>query len=200
MSGRRLLLSVAAFGLLAILGCSDETPGRQAIAPVEEATLDLRRGTFDGVGIGSTLEGVRTRLGNSRVGPDKALAPIDRQPLVVGAPPAPQNPSDAVPEEVWRFKEAAMVADGGRVWLALFTAKHAVTSGGVGTGSSLASIKKAFPQSSCDTANRTAEYVQFEFCTVEIAPERHVYFAYDPVRSITISRAPLACPAQRCKG
>jgi hypothetical protein len=63
---------------------------------------------------------------------------------------------------------------------------------GVGVGSGLDEIRDAYPDAECGIANEDTEYTQFAYCTTNPAPDRYRYFAYDPVRSVTMSREPLA--------
>ena len=84
-----------------------------------------------------------------------------------------------------------MAAGRGRAWLLTVAAEDAVTAAGVGVGSGLADVRAAYPDAECDTVNEGTEYTQFEFCTLRVARERHLWFGYDPVRSVTMSRRPL---------
>lgn len=184
-----LLIAVLAVGAL---GCStaDSASGPSG-DPGQPATIDERAGTYRGVGLGSSLPAVRRRLGEGRAGPNEPLAPLGGKPLVTGVPPAPRNPAGLGPSTVWRFPGAAMVADDGEAWLAVFAANDARTAAGVGVGSRLEEARKAYPGSRCEIANADTEYVSFEFCTARVAAGRYIWFAHDPIRSVTVSRAPL---------
>ena len=176
---------------LVALGCGssgDDDP------PEGPPTVDERAGTYRGVGLRSTLADARTRLGTAREGPSEPLAPLGDRPLETGVPTGPRNPKGMGPQTVWRFREAAMVADRGRAWLAVFTAKDARTTAGVGVGSTLDEARRAYPGSYCATANEGTGYVTFPFCTVRVAAGRHLWFAHDPVGVVGVSFAPMACP------
>ncbi|HEX8206732.1 MAG TPA: hypothetical protein VF587_11800 [Solirubrobacteraceae bacterium] len=114
--------------------------------------------------------------------------------LEVGVPPAPKDPPGLDAIGVWRFKGAAMAADRGEAWLVVVSARGARTAERVGVGSSLDDVREAYDGARCTVANEGTEYVSFEACQVRVRPGRYAWFAYDPVRSVTLSRAPLACP------
>ena len=124
-------------------------------------------------------------------GPTDPLAPIGADGLEVGVPPAPQDPRPYSGIAIWRFQDAVMAAARDRAWLVTVVAEDAVTGKGVGVGSELDDVRTAYPDAECDTANQGTEYTQFEYCTQRVAPERYLWFAYDPVRSVTMSREPL---------
>lgn len=194
---RALLVAALAVGAL---GCSTTDsasgPSDESGTPV---TIDERAGTYRGVGLGSSRRAARQRLGDGPAGPDEPLAPVGRKPLVTGVPPGPRTPAGRAPSTVWRFPGAAMVADDGEAWLAVFAAEDARTAAGVGVGSRLDEARKAYPGSYCAIANAGTEYVSFDFCTARVSAGRYVWFAYDPIRSVTVSRAPLACPPTRSR-
>ena len=53
-------------------------------------------------------------------------------------------------------------------------------------------MRRAFPDSYCAVANEGTEYISFPYCTGRVAPGVFVWFGYDPVRSVTFSRGPMA--------
>lgn len=169
----------------ALAGCgSDQDSPRPA-------TVDERAGTYRGVGIDSTRDEAQRELGRLESGATDPLAPIGTYGAKLGVPPSPQHPRDSGGIAIWRFEDTAMAAGRGRAWLVLVAAEDAVTGDGVGVGSELDDVRAAYPGAECDTANEGTEYTQFEYCTLRVAPERYLWFAYDPVRSVTMSREPL---------
>ncbi|HWM08762.1 MAG TPA: hypothetical protein VNO82_05445 [Solirubrobacteraceae bacterium] len=185
-------VAAALIAAAALVGCGSEadTPASEP-APRGPATVDEQAGTYRGVGIGSTREEARRELGRVESGPTDPLTPIGTDALEVGVPPAPRDPRDAGGIAIWRFEDAVMAAGRGRAWLVAAAADDAVTTKGVGVGSALGDIRAAYPDAECATANAGGEYVKFEFCTLRVAPDRYLYFGYDPVRSVTMSRMPL---------
>ena len=119
------------------------------------------------------------------------LAPVGVDGEDVGVPPSPRDPPDSGGIAIWRFEDAVLAAGSDGAWLVTVTAEDAMTGEGVGVGSGLDDMRSAYPGAECDTANKGTEYPQFEFCTVRVAPERYLWLAYDPVRSVTMSREPL---------
>jgi hypothetical protein len=147
--------------------------------------------TYRGVGIGSTRDEARRELGRPQSGATDPLAPIATDGLDVGVPPSPHDPRPSRGIAIWRFEDVVMAAGRGRAWLVTVIAEDAVTREGVGVGSALDDVRAAYPDADCDKANEGTEYTQFEYCTLRVAPERYLWFAYDPVRSVTMSREPL---------
>jgi hypothetical protein len=84
-----------------------------------------------------------------------------------------------------------MAAGRDRAWLVTVAPEDAMTSEGVGVGSELDDVRAAYPGAECGTENEGTEYTQFKYCTLRVAPERYLWFGYDPVRSMTMSRRPL---------
>ena len=160
-------------------------------APLRPATVDERKGTYRGVGIGTTRADARRELGRVESGPTDPLAPIGVDADEVGVPPSPRDPGGPDGIAIWRFERAVMAAGGGRAWLLSIAADDAVTAERVGVGSTLDDVRAAYRGMDCGTVNENTEYPQFVYCTVRVAPERYLFFAYDPVRSITMSTEPL---------
>ena len=173
-----------------LAGCGSEPEPTSTATADRNATVDEREGTYRGVGIGSTRAQARRELGRLKSGPTDPLAPIGTDPAEVGVPPAPLDPGKGG-IAIWRFEDAVMAASERRAWLITVTTDDAVTKEGVGVGSALEDAKTAYPDAECDTENEGTEYTQFEFCTTRVAPDRYLYFAYDPVRSVTVSQQPL---------
>jgi hypothetical protein len=180
-------LRVALIALVAVAGCgSDPDPP----PPDRDATVDERAGTYRGVGIGSSAAEARRELGRLETGATDPLAPIGTDGSDLGFPPAPRNPpSGGI--AVWRFEDVAMAADRDRAWLVTVAADDAWTQAGVGVGSALEDVREAYPDADCDTAYEGSEGPQFDYCTVRVARDRYLWFAYDPVRSLTMSREAL---------
>ena len=160
-------------------------------APPRPATVDERQGTYRGVGIGTTRADAKRELGHVESGPTDPLAPLGVDADEVGVPPSPRDPGGPDGIAIWRFERAVMAAGGGRAWLLSIAADDAVTAERVGVGTTLAEVRVAYRGMDCGTVNEGTEYPQFEYCTVRVAPERYLFFAHDPVRSITMSTEPL---------
>jgi hypothetical protein len=175
-----------AVALLAVLaGCGSDP------APHPPVTVDEQAGTYRGVGIGSTRAEARRELGRVAGRPTDPLAPIGADALETGIPPSPRDPRPSPGIAFWRFDDVVMAAGAGRAWLLAVTKQDAVTRAGVGVGNDLDEVRAAYPDAECGTANEGTEYTQFDYCTLRVAPRRYLWFGYDPVRSITMSREPL---------
>ena len=160
-------------------------------SPAKPARVDERRGTYRGVGLGSTRRQSARELGPSRAGPNEPFQPLREQGLAIGIPPAPQTPRALGIESIWRFRQVAMVTDRGRAWMIVVSASDARTRAGVGVGDTLATVRSAYSRASCGVANEGTEYVSYPYCSLRVARHRYLWFGYDPVRSLTMSRAPL---------
>jgi hypothetical protein len=106
-------------------------------------------------------------------------------------PPTPQEAIGRASLYLWRFRDISLVADRRGAWSFSVTAEGAATARGVGIGSELAQVKRTYEGLDCGTANEGTEYVQFPYCTGRVAEDRYIWFGEDPVKSITVSIAPL---------
>lgn len=167
---------------------ADTAPRRATGGP---ATIDAAAGTYRGVGIGSSRAEAGRVLGRSTARSQDPLSPLGKEPLDVGVPPSPKEPRGLDPIDVWRFRDAALLADRGKAWLIVVSAADARTKEGVGVGDALGDARAAYSEPQCGVANEGTEYVQFRYCQVRVRPGRYAWFAYNPVRSITLSRARL---------
>jgi hypothetical protein len=190
VTAERVAAALIAAAALAGCGSGQDSPGSEP-GSRGPAAIDERAGTYRGVGIGSTRNEARRVLGRLESKATDPLAPIGPDVPDVGQPLAPQEPRNSGETAIWRFEDAVMAAGRGRAWLVTVATEDAVTGEGVGVGSDLDDVRAAYPDADCATANEGTEYTQFEYCTLRLAPERYLWFGYDPVRSVTISRAPL---------
>jgi hypothetical protein len=175
-------------------GGDDPDRRRQDTRSLGSATVDASAGTYRGAGIGSNRIEAERVLGPSRGGPGAPLEPLGEEGLAVGVPPALEEPPGLDGLTAWRFRDAAMLADRGRAWLVVVSLGDARTKEGVGVGSSLDDVRDTYESPQCAVANEGTEYVRFPYCQVRVRPGRYVWFAYDPIRSVAMSRAPMACP------
>lgn len=185
---------LGAAGLISVViaggaGCGDDSTRVADGAP----TINERLGTYRGVGIGSRRAAAVRRFGKVRVDLEgyDPLTPLNEGPKN-GIAPSPDTPPDVKSLALWRFKHVVIAADQrDRPWLIGVTARDAWTTRGVGIGSSLEEVQRAYPNASCETFNEGTEYYAFPYCTARVAPGRFIWFGEDPVRGITMSRAPL---------
>jgi hypothetical protein len=191
------MVSVSRGALAALLaplvaGCGSSGPEAAIPAtpqPSAHLAIDEVRTSYRGVAAGATKDEARRRFGRVRVG--DPLAPIGSVPLAIGIPPTPRYPPGRSAVEIWRFRHVAIAADRKGAWLLTVAQKHARTARGVRVGSPLRRVREAYPSLRCGTANEGTEYVSFAYCTGRVAPGHYIWFGGDPVRSITVSVAPL---------
>ena len=185
----RIATAAVGAGLSVVaLGCgADPDP---TAAPPKSKWVISERGTIDGTGIGSTRTQAIRRFG--RIDKDAhsdPAVPIGTEHQDLGLPPSPDNPHrpPRYPDHLWRFRGIVLTADR-RAWLMTITADGARTSRGVGIGSSLDDVRKAYGALRCDRTD-TGAYHEFPYCWGRTAHGRYMWFGKDPVRSITISVA-----------
>jgi hypothetical protein len=92
---------------------------------------------------------------------------------------------------VWRFRNVVFVGDRRGAWFASVTHPSARTRQGVAVGDRLDEVKRAYSGLRCGEANRGGDYIQFPYCTGQVASRRFIWFGGDPIESITLSIAPL---------
>ncbi len=197
-----LLIALALSLPIAVASCdqqaqSDVNDTGEARSRIERSDsrdlVDLRRGRFGRAGLGSSLAEARKAYpGRMRTGSNEPLAPLGIGLAEHLGPVTPRNPPDTRGNEgVWRFEEVALAAYSRRAWIVTISAERAHTRAGVGVGDSLDEIRSAYPRLRCDVANSGTEYVEYPYCTGKVTRRRHVWFGGDPVRTVTISVAPL---------
>ena len=140
------------------LPCSDSRPGT--------VVIDENRGTYRGVGIGSTAAEVRRALGPKVL----VAAQVSK--------PACRWSSGAV-----RYPEASFTFCEGRVVALTVTEQGARTLAGLAIGDRLAAARSLYPALRCGVQGERP------FCTGRMRPKRSLWFAGDPIRSLTISTA-----------
>jgi len=198
-------MRLGAWGAAAVgvLGCSvaaEESPERGSVSdrePVERVTSNRSvfnedLGRYQGVGIGSSRRRARKVFGRMRAGATEPLSPLGRLPLEVGFPSSPRDPKGARGGyQAWRFDGTALGAFDGRAYLLTVTRSGTRTLKGVGVGSTLSAVRRRYPRMGCERANRGGDYAELPFCTGSVGQGRYLWFGRDPVRSITVSTAPL---------
>jgi hypothetical protein len=187
--GVRFAGVIAVLALAGAAGCGSGDPSaaedaKAEAVPLAKRDLNLRRGTWRGVGLRSTKREVVRTLGPVKSTANGPWAPLGRD--YVGQPVTPANPPGEGPVAVWRGRNFAFDSSYGRAYMFIVTARGTKTGKGVGVGDTLAEVRRAYPKLRCDIANKGTEYVQFPYCTGRVARRRYVWFGGDPVESVTI--------------
>lgn len=164
-------------------------------------TIDSRAPAYRGVGLGTPLAELLTRLGHPALNTasnDVRAAPAGGDfyglGLPVNGPAPPPVPAHAgVPRGDLRtvtYRHVVFLVSTGPAGAYYFatTQPGAKTDRGVGIGDTLASARKAYAgELRCGVANSGAEYPSFSYCGARLAPRRFIYFGRDPIRSIAFA-------------
>jgi hypothetical protein len=159
------------------------------LSPERPLLVDELDGSYRGVRLGSSPRRVRAILGDppSRGGG----APLGENFYETGGPTASAPPPRTGPITGYRYRGLLLELTSQGLYAMTATDGNAETRRGVGVGDSLATIRRAYPNLECGTANEGTEYVTFPYCGGRLGPRRYVWFGEDPIRSISLAVTPL---------
>ena len=179
-------------------GCSN-LPLHDRPPPARFTTIDERAGTYGGVGIGDTKEEMFRVFGKRKEVDHSEPALPTGAPEDASAPTyIPSTTFYAYPDvSFWfddrppGFAEHWEGPGAGKIEGFDITSPGARTLHGIEVGDDLDEAREAYPGLECGTANENSDYVEYPYCTGQIAPERFVWFGGDPVDTITVAAIPL---------
>jgi hypothetical protein len=184
---------LAALGVTAVLsGCTWLVPNPLS-PPVTQRTLDVSRGTIDGIALGDTVADVIRVLGEpeARGGPAWPAdeGPGFHGPWAIGLPPGSSGPPD-----VLRYAGVGFVAANNRIF-AIVGGSGVTTSEGAVVGQGLATAMRAHPGLWCER-RRAGEPIwpqttpsTYQECTL-VVDGRRLVIAGDPIASISLIEEP----------
>jgi hypothetical protein len=205
---RNRLAVAGGIGLMAILGGSlyfllRDTDEAEP-APLSARVIDELRGTYRGVGIGDSGAEVRRVFGPRSHAGDGPLTPLGAGSfakvggaMVIRYPGIPSTPR--TPERL-RYQEVSFLLMDDRVFALMITDMGAATQQGVAIGSDLDAADERYEGLNCEEAEIGDFGESFPFCAGVLAPERHIWFGQDPIRSMTITTTSFGgaeCPREQ---
>jgi hypothetical protein len=205
---RNRLAFAAGIGLAAILAGSlylvlRDTDENEP-APLSARVIDELRGTYRGVGIGDSAAEVRRVFGPREDAGDGPFTPLGAGSfaevggaMFIASPGIPHTPRDS---ELLRYRDVSFLLLDDRVFALMITADGAATQEGLAIGYDLDGAGERYDALNCEDAEIGDFGETFPFCAGRVAPQRHIWFGQDPIRSITITRTGFGtyeCPRER---
>lgn len=182
-------------GALLLVACGDDGNSSRKL------DIDERRGSVDGVQIGSSKRDVRGRFGDYAKDPQAyPIEPleIDEEegsggPWSVVTGPHHLGPGGIKGEQVTlRYRGASFFVRHDRVFGFMVTSRGSATSRGVAVGDDLDEVEGKYPGFRCEEeleGDTTAP--QKAHCAGQAADDLLTYFGGDPIESITVVRQSL---------
>ena len=189
---RRLKLLLA---LLALVGCGSSAPA--------STSIDERRGTYRGVGIGDRPETIFRVFGRKPVsGTNEPISPLDDDFVDIGGATlisTPRRcrgtPPGAGRVETFRYAHVSFLLCNDRVYALIVAVQNARTLRGVAVGHDLSNVQQAYSGLPCGKApygeGLFGEQPSYPYCGGKLREGRWIWFGHDPIRSITISTSAL---------
>jgi hypothetical protein len=168
--------------------------GANAPRPAASTVIDEFSGRYRGVGIGDGKEKMFETFGAKTAATDnEPVNPLDDHteiyygPWILDVDPDPEDPNPP-PQPTYRYRKATFILFKDRISALVVVDASARTRRGVGIGSKIDDVEKAYPELTCGTANEgNSEASQFRACEGKTAPGRWIWFGGDPVRNITLA-------------
>jgi hypothetical protein len=157
-------------------------------------TIDLRAGTFDGVGIGDSPQDMRAEFGEPPPSDEQGVQPLGagafRGPTSFRHWPNPNPGRDFVPPPAYLYPHVSFLDDGNRrISVVMVVAPGAATLEGVAIGDPLETVRGVYPVR-CGEEFGAGER-PYPACVGELEAERWVWFGGDPIENITVGRFPM---------
>jgi hypothetical protein len=177
-----LALSVAL-----ITGCGGGDAERQQI--------DEQKGTYRGVGLGSTGPEVIEVFGKSPPLKQEAVTPTGRDVTEINfapsssCPPSGNEPRQRGRGAHFRYKDVAFQLTDHVVCHVTIIEDDAATSRGVAIGDPLDDVEEDYPHLRCGEAE-IGEGGAFPVCAGQVAENRYIWFGGDPINTIEMNPLP----------
>jgi hypothetical protein len=193
-----LVLPILLFGI----GGEESVETATTDAP---ALIDEVRGTYRGVGIGASAAAVRRALGARKfAGAGAPFWPLGAGSFAEvggamtirypGIPSTPRTP------ELLRYQQVSFLLLDDKVFALMITDDGAATSRGLAIGGDLDDADERYEGLNCEDVEIGDFGETFPYCAGVLAPERHIWFGQDPIRSITITTTSFGgaeCPREQ---
>jgi hypothetical protein len=159
-------------------------PARRRTSRVVEVT----RGAYRGVPLGSTERQVTLRLGPAPAWSDA----LPLEPLVDAVRKASPTVPRAETLEVLRYPDVAYLLSAGRVYAIVVGGNAAgPLPRGVAIGAKLDVARRSFGGLKCGRRARAGGGQPFRYCTGRVAPRRYLWLGDDPIASVVVATVPL---------
>lgn len=155
--------------------------------------IDELGGTYQGVGLGAPPGAIRKRFGRpARFTPSAGIMPVGQSPVDVAGPNFVAGPGGRGRDRVLRFRGVSFLTHANVTFAFLVTARDVRTRRGIGVGDSLAAVRKRYLHLRCASAEDAHGAPDFPYCGGRIAARRYIFFAGDPIASISVASTPLS--------
>jgi hypothetical protein len=177
--------------------------GESEAAPRSARIIDEGRGTYRGVGIGDSAQEVRHVLGPTEFADlyHEPMSPLGAPSFAkVGGATVIRNPGLLGSPELLRYRDVSFMLMDGKVFALMTTDFGAATRQGVAIGHDLDAADERYEGLNCEVTEIGDFGETLPFCAGVLAPERHVWFGEDPIRSITITTTSFGgaeCPREQ---
>ena len=175
---RPALLPLAAFAAAACGGSEQPKP------------LDEVRGTYRGVGIGSSEQAIARVFGEGAADESEGIAPSGISFVEMGGPTSIAGCAGIAPT-VLRYERVSFLLCGAEAYVILVAESGARTRRGVSLGDDLDEVRRRYDDVECGDAPAGESLFggqdTYPYCTVQVAKRRWLWFGRDPIKSIGVA-------------